>query len=58
MGKVETDTQPKNGVRYERPIFIQSLCDLLSLLQSMLVQLSEVVNMDDIERSHFNQSCF
>lgn len=32
MGKVETDTQPINGLRYrERPIFIQSWCDLLFL---------------------------
>lgn len=59
MGKVETDTWPKNGLRYqERPIFIHSLCDLLFLLQSMLVLLSEVVNMDDIERSNVNQFCF
>ncbi len=59
MGKVETDTWPKNGLCYqERPIFIHSLCDLLFLLQSMLVLLSEVVNMDDIERSNVNQFYF
>lgn len=59
MGKVETDARPKNGLHYhERPIFIHSLCDLLSLLQSMLAQRSEVVNMDDIERSNVNQCCF
>lgn len=56
MGKVETDTRPKNGLHYHvRPIFNHSMCDLLFLLQSMLVLL---VNIDDIERSNVNQVCF
>lgn len=62
MGKVETDVQPKNGPCCdERPIFIFSLCDLLFLLKTMLVLLSKVVNMDDIERSNvrlINSLCF
>lgn len=59
MGKVETDTRPKNGLRYhQRPIFNHSLCDLLFLLQSMLMLASKVVNMDDIERSNVNRFCF
>lgn len=58
MRKVETDIQPKNGLCcHRRPIFIQSLCELLFLHYSMLVGLSEAVNMDDIERSNVNPLC-
>lgn len=57
-GKVETDMQPKYGpCCHRRPIFIQSLCELLFLHYSMLVGLSEAVNVDDIERSNVNPLC-